>query len=60
MFTISKKFTIFCLLCLCRNGEYPGSYQNKSLSSSMKFVPKYILFQAKLKGEGRPFWSRQA
>ena len=60
MLTISKVFTILCLLCLCGNREYPGSFQNKLVSSSFKWVPKYILFLAKLKGEGRPFWSGQA
>ena len=62
MLNISKVFTILCLLCLCENREYPGSFQNESVSSSFKRVPKYILFLNKLKGEGRPFqlWSGQA
>ena len=60
MLTISKVFTILCLLCLYRYREYPGSFQNKSVSSSFKWLPKYILFLAKLKEEGRPFWSGQA
>ena len=34
-----------------------GSFENKLVSSSFKWVPKYILFLAKLKGERRPFWS---
>ena len=75
--TISKVFTILCLLCLCGNREYPCSFQNKSVSSSFKWVPivignglttksydyivpRYILFMAKLKGEGRSFWSGKA
>ena len=33
------------------------SFQNKLVSSSFKWVPKYILFLAKLKWEGRPFWN---
>ena len=37
MLIISKKFTIVCLLCLCGNREYPGSFQNKSVSSSFKW-----------------------
>ena len=37
---ISKVFTILCLLCLYGNREYPGSFKNKSLSSSFKSVPK--------------------
>ena len=37
-----------------------GSFQNKSIGSSFKLVPEYILFLAKLRGEGRPFWSGQA
>ena len=60
MLTISKVFTILCLLCLCGNREYPGSFQNKSVSSSFKCVLKYILFVVKLKGERRPFWNGQA
>ena len=60
MLAISKVLTIFCLLCLCANREYPGSFQNKQVSSSFKCVSKYILFLTKLKGEGRPFWSGQA
>ena len=60
MLTISKVFTILCLLCLCGNREYPGSFQNKLVSSSFKWVPKYILSLAKLKREGRLFWNRKA
>ena len=48
------------LLCLSGNREYLGTSQNKSVSYSFKFVPKYILFLAKLKGEGRSFWRGQA
>ena len=55
MLTISKMFTILCLLWLCGNKEYPSSYQNKSVSSSFRSVPNYILFLVKLKGEGVPF-----
>ena len=55
MLTIRKGFTILSLLCLCGNGEYLLSFQNKPASSSFKWVPKYILFLAKLKGKGRPF-----
>ena len=29
MLTISKVFTILCLLCLCGNMEYPDSFQKK-------------------------------
>ena len=49
MLTISKVFTILCLLCLCGNREYPGSFQNKSVSSFFKWVSKYILFMVKKK-----------
>ena len=49
-------FTILCLLCLCGNKEYPGSFQNKSVSSPFKWVPKYILCLATLKVEVRTFW----
>ena len=59
MSTISKMFTILCLLCLCGNTEYHGSFQSKSVSPSFKCVLKYILLLPKLKGEGRPFWSGQ-
>ena len=44
MLIISKVFTILCLLCLCGNREYPGSFQNKAVkavSSSFKLVPKW-------------------
>ena len=51
MLTISKVFTILCLLCLYGNREYLGSFQTKSVSSPFKWVPKYILFLAKVKGE---------
>ena len=57
MLTISKVFSIFRSLCLCRNEEYPVNFQNKSVKSSFKRVPKYIWFQAKLKEKARPFWS---
>ena len=60
MLTIIKVFTIFCLLCLCGNREYSGSFQNKSVSFSFKWVPSYILNLTKLKGEERPFWIGQA
>ena len=43
--------------CLCGNREYPVSFQNKLVSSSFKWVPKCILFLAKLKGERRSFWN---
>ena len=48
-------FNILCLLYLCGNREYPGSFQNKSLSSPFNWVYKYILFMIKLKTRGRPF-----
>ena len=51
--------TILCIRFLCGNREYPASFQNKSVSSSFKCVLKYILFLAKLKGEGGPFWIGQ-
>ena len=60
MLTISEEFTILCLICLRGNREYTDSFQDKSVSFSFKWVPKYILFLAKLKGEGRLFWSGQA
>ena len=59
MLTISKAFIPHsCLLyCLCENTEYPGSFENRLVSSYFKWVPNYILFLAKLEREGRPFWS---
>ena len=41
MLTISRVFSIVCLLCLCGKREYPGSFQNKSVSSSFKCVSKW-------------------
>ena len=38
----------------CGN-SVPGSFQNKSLGSFFKWVPKYILFLTKLHGETRSF-----
>ena len=37
--------------------EYECQLQNKLVSSSFKWVVKYILFLDKLKGEGRLFWN---
>ena len=42
-------FTILCLLILCRNREYPGNFQNKTVISK----------SAQVKWEGKPFWSGQ-
>ena len=53
--TINKVLTFLCLLCLCANGKYSISFQNKLVSSHFKWVPKYILFLVKMNGEGRPF-----
>ena len=36
--TITKVLTILCLLCLCGNREYPGSFRNKSVSSYLKWA----------------------
>ena len=60
MLTMSKVFTFPSLLCLCGNKEYPGSFLNKLVSSFLKWVCKYILFLAKLKGKGTPFWIEKA
>ena len=57
MLTILAKCSHACLLRLCGNREFPVSFQNKLVSSSLKWVPKKILFLAKLKGEERPFWT---
>ena len=37
MLIISKALTIFCLLCLCRNREYPCNFQNKTVISKLFF-----------------------
>ena len=38
MLIISKVFTFLCLLGLCGNREYPGSFdQNKAVSSKLFF-----------------------
>ena len=37
MLIISKVFPILCLLGLCGNMEYPGSFQNKAVSSKLFF-----------------------
>ena len=60
MLTISKVFTILCLICLCGNRDYPGSLQNKSVSPFFKRTRNYIFFLVKQKGEGRTFRSGQA
>ena len=46
----SKVFTILCLLCLCRNREYLGNFQNKTVISKLFFR---ICAQVKL--ERMPF-----
>ena len=40
MLTISKVFTTLCLLRLYENREYPGSFQNKPVPSSFKWLSK--------------------
>ena len=54
MLIISKLFTILCLRSLCRNREYPGNFQNKTVIS--KFFFQMI---SKVKWEGGLFWSGQ-
>ena len=53
MVTISKVFTILCLLCLCLcgNREYRDSFQNKLVSSIFKSVPN------KMKGKTFLEWA---
>ena len=41
MLIISKVFTILCLLCLCGNKEYLGSFQNKAVNSKLFFQMKW-------------------
>ena len=38
------------------NREHSGNFQNKSVSSAFNWKSRYILFLAKLKGRGRPFF----
>ena len=57
MLTINKAFTFLCLLSLIGNREYTCSFQNKLVRSPFKWVPKYTLFLAKLKGKETNFWS---
>ena len=49
MLIIGKVFTNLCLLCLCGNRKYPGSFQNKALSSYFKRVPSEVRGKAFLK-----------
>ena len=53
---ISKVLTILCLLCLCKNREYRGTFQNKTVISNQQL---FFQMSAQLKWEGRPFWSGQ-
>ena len=62
MLTILAKCSYSCLLiCLWHrlygNREHLVSFRKKLVSSSFKWVPKYVLFLAKLKEEGKPFWN---
>ena len=50
MLIISKVFTILCLLCLCEDREYPGTFPNKAVSSKFFFQ-----MSAEVKCEGRHF-----
>ena len=53
---ISKVLTILCLLCLCRNREYPGKFQNETV------ISKYALLSnecpSKLRGKDFLKWTR--
>ena len=51
---IGKVFTMLCLLCLCKNREYPGNFENKTVISNLFFK-----MCAQVKWERRPFWSGQ-
>ena len=55
MIIISKVFIIWSTLCLCANREYPGSFQNKAVSSK-----PFSRMSAHVKWDRRPFWSGQA
>ena len=55
MLTITKVLAIVYLLCLCGNREYPGNFQNKSVRSCFKWVPKFFLFLDKLRRERKFF-----
>ena len=56
MITISKKFTILCLLCLYGNRKYAGSFQKKSVSSPSIWMSRYVLLFAKQKRRGNLFF----
>ena len=58
MLIISKVFTFLCLFCLCGNREYPGSFQNKAVSSSFKWVPNEVREKAFLKWKKIDFSSK--
>ena len=44
MLTKSKVFTILCLLCLCGNRVYFGSFQNKTVNSKLSFQLSVLVF----------------
>ena len=48
-------FTILCLLYLCRNREYGGNFQSKTVISKQLSCQ----MSAQVNSEGRPFWSGQ-
>ena len=52
---ISRVFTILCLLCLCKEWEYCGNFQNKAVTSKQLFSQ----MSAQVRWEGRSFWSGQ-
>ena len=54
MLIISKVFTILSTHSLCRNKEYPGNFQKKTVISKLFFQNS-----AQVKWEGRPSWSGQ-
>ena len=55
MLTISKVFTILCLLCLFGNREYHGSFQNKSVSYSFQMSAQVCSVPCQTEGRREAF-----
>ena len=52
----SKVFTILCLICLCRNREYRGNFQNKTVIIKQLFFLNDCL--SKVRGKAFLTWTR--
>ena len=60
MLTISKVFSILCLLCLYGSREYPGSFQNKISKLFFQISAQLYSVPGQNEVEGRPPWIGQA